>query len=95
MCERESVLERVCVRVCVRVREKERYQARLARRGRGGEVADLGTLLDAMPQVQGVWIAVFRVGGLLYRTVQRFRGGLVFKAHTLLYHSTLGLRVIK
>jgi len=27
--------------------------------------------------------------------VQRFRGGLVFKAHSLLYHSTLGLRVIK
>ena len=27
--------------------------------------------------------------------VQRFRGGLVFKAHGLLYHSTLSLRVIK
>jgi len=27
--------------------------------------------------------------------VQRFRGGLVFKAHILLYHSTLGLRVIQ
>ena len=26
--------------------------------------------------------------------MQRFRGGLVFKAHRLLYHSTLGLRVI-
>ena len=26
---------------------------------------------------------------------QRFRGGLVSKAHRLLYHSTLGLRVIK
>jgi len=25
--------------------------------------------------------------------VQRFRGGLVFKAHRLLYHSTLGFRV--
>ena len=32
---------------------------------------------------------------LLHRNVQRFRGGLVFKAHGLLYHSTLGLRVIK
>jgi len=32
---------------------------------------------------------------LLYRNVQRFRGGLVFKAHRLLYHSTLGSRVIK
>jgi len=27
--------------------------------------------------------------------VQRFRGGLVFEAHRLLYHSTLGLRVLK
>jgi len=32
---------------------------------------------------------------LLYRDVQQFRGGLVLKAHRLLYHSTLGLRVIK
>ena len=29
------------------------------------------------------------------RNVKRFRGGLVFKAHRLLYHSTLGLEVIK
>jgi len=27
--------------------------------------------------------------------VQRFRGGLVFKAHRLLYHPTLGLKLIK
>ena len=27
--------------------------------------------------------------------MKRFRGGLVFQAHRLLYHSTLGLRVIK
>ena len=27
--------------------------------------------------------------------MKRFRRGLVFKAHRLLYHSTLGLRVIK
>jgi len=31
----------------------------------------------------------------LHINAQRFRGGLVFKAHRLLYHSTLGLRVIK
>ena len=39
----------------------------------------------------------FRVEGLqlLYINVQRFRGGLVCKAHGLVYHSTLGLRVIK
>ena len=27
--------------------------------------------------------------------MQRFRDGLVFKAHRLVYHSTLGLRVMK
>ena len=27
--------------------------------------------------------------------MKRFRGGLVFKAHKLVYHSTLGWRVIK
>ena len=32
---------------------------------------------------------------LLHHTPERFRGGLVFKAHRLLYHSTLGSRVIK
>ena len=30
----------------------------------------------------------------LFRNVQRFRGGLVFKAHWLLHHSTLGLKVM-
>ena len=29
------------------------------------------------------------------RIVKWFRGGLVFKAHGLLYHSNLGMRVIK
>ena len=33
--------------------------------------------------------------GLLRRNIQRFRGGLVFKAHSLVHHSTLGLSVIK
>jgi len=32
---------------------------------------------------------------LLYRNMQWFRGGLAFKAHRLLYHGTLGVRVIK
>jgi len=30
-----------------------------------------------------------------FAEMKRFRGGLVFKAHRLLYHSTLGLRIIK
>ena len=33
--------------------------------------------------------------GWEFRNVKRFRGGLVFKAHRRLYHSTPGLRVIK
>ena len=32
---------------------------------------------------------------LLRTNVKRFRGGLVFKARGLVYHSALGLRVIK
>jgi len=35
------------------------------------------------------------VGFRGYGNVKRFRGGLVFKAHRLAYHSTLGWRVIK
>jgi len=40
---------------------------------------------------------MFRIGlqQLIRRNVKRFRGGLVFKAHRLVYHSTLGLRVIQ
>jgi len=52
---------------------------------------------------RGVWCmeeGVFRVEEaaceqLHRRNVKQFRGGLVFKADRLLYHSTLGLRVIK
>ena len=32
---------------------------------------------------------------LLRRNMKRLRCGLVFKAHRLLYHSTLGLKVMK
>jgi len=31
---------------------------------------------------------------IVYINLQRFRGGLAFKAHRLLYHSTLGLSVM-
>jgi len=37
---------------------------------------------------------VIRLSYLGFRA-RPFRGGLAFKAHTLLYHSTLGWRVIK
>ena len=36
-----------------------------------------------------------RYNELLRRNVKRFRGGLVFKAHRLVHHSTLGSRVAK
>jgi len=41
------------------------------------------------------WFRVQIEEHLLQRNVKRFRGGLVFKAHRLVYHTTLGLRVIK
>ena len=37
--------------------------------------------------------AVARGGRGVRRNAKRFRGGLVFKAHRLLYHLTLGSRV--
>jgi hypothetical protein len=44
----------------------------------------------------GVVVTVhLQMGGRLSRNVKWFRGGLVFQAHRLLYHSTLGSRVIK
>jgi len=43
----------------------------------------------------GVARSVARVNARNNRNVKRFRGGLVLKAHGLLYHSTLGMGVIK
>jgi len=53
--------------------------------------------------MQPEYLQLFKVDGAGFRVeeqvpcrnVQRFRGGLVIKAHGLLYHSTLGLRLIK
>ena len=55
---------------------------------------DAGCKSD-VPWAGGGWLCVRASSLLLHRNVQRFRGGLVFKAHRLVYHSTLGLRVIK
>jgi len=41
-----------------------------------------------------VWKTV-SLWNALCRNLKRFRGGLVFKGYRLVYHSTLGLRVIK
>ena len=40
-------------------------------------------------------VEVLGVEQLLGRNVKQFRGGLVSKAHSFVYHSNLGLRVIK
>ena len=48
-------------------------------------------ILSPCPSRFGRVIVTLRAGN----PVQPFRGGLVFKAHSLLYDSTLGLRVIK
>ena len=51
----------------------------------------------AGPRVWGLGFSQSSVGVecWFHRNVQRFRGGLVFKAHRLLCHSILGLRVIQ
>ena len=61
-----------------------------------GVICGQGVICDP-PQVLGSYVCptVGAYWPLLYRNVQRFRGGLAFKAHRLVYHSTLGLRVIK
>jgi len=41
------------------------------------------------------WVGGWLAGDIPRRNVKRFRGGLIFKAHRLLYHSTQGLREIK
>ena len=52
------------------------------------------TLANA-PSVAHCQPLASRIEEGLRRNVNRFRGGLVFKAHRLVYHSTLGSRVIK
>ena len=47
-------------------------------------VLEVPVVVGAVPELPGI-----------DRNVKRFRGGLVFKAHRLSYHSTLGLRVSK
>jgi len=42
-----------------------------------------------------VFVERFRGHRAELKVLKRFRGGLVFKAHRLLYHTALGLRVIK
>jgi len=46
---------------------------------------DLGKVMTRSPIFRDEW----------RRNVKRFRGGLVFKAHGLLYHATLDSRVTK
>ena len=48
---------------------------------------------DFRPKMGRKWLGSPLCGRV--RNVKWFRGGLVFKAHSLLYRSTRGLRVIK
>ena len=54
----------------------------------------LGGLLPARPRTRPCCFRVLNLRTSTCRNVNRFRGGLVFKAHRLVYHSTLDLRVI-
>jgi len=65
---------------------------------RGGGEPGIASAQDAPVALRGLpRLADRRHGTLppLGRNVKRFRGGLVFKAHRLVYHPTLGSRVIK
>jgi len=63
------------------------------------EVDDVGHALDVEPARRHVrrhdHLHQYRDLRTTTRNVEWFQGGLVFKAHRLLYHSTLGSRVIK
>ena len=53
-------------------------------------------MAEALPRSTLQQADVDRLSGkVLRRNVKQFRGGLVSKAYRLLYHSTLGLRVIE
>ena len=58
----------------------------------GGAVQALAVRVSGVPAVA---MEVVDSRKLRRRNVKRFRGGLVFKAHRLLYHSTPGSRVRK
>ena len=61
-------------------------------RGHAGDAINLrkgGVELQLLSLIQLQW------RNLIHKNVERFRGGLVFKADRLVYHSILGLRIIK
>ena len=66
--------------------------------GAHGRVRILDThtwgVLDTRMCVSDTLISVSVQEQLLRRNIKRFRGGLVFKAHRRLYHSTPGWRVV-
>jgi len=61
----------------------------------GCEEDQLKRCYGLLPESQNLALTALYVPYSLDSGPLRFRGGLVFKAHRLLYHSTLGLRVIK
>ena len=78
----------------------EGFVVLMRRRGRGVARLSVGvccTYHEVWCMCHWLWCGVGgrESGVLLRRNVKRFRGGLVFKAHRLVYHSTLGWRIIK
>ena len=61
----------------------------------GHVTVEISTHRDPRSPPNGTWVLIRFQEQLLGRTVKWFRGGLVFKAHQLLYHSTPGSRAIK
>ena len=96
VCERERQRDRERQRKSVCVRERDRDRERQGKREREcvcERERDRDRERTPRRSTVGLecrgWILTFGVLGV------GFRGGLVFKAHRLVYHSTLGWRVIK
>ena len=51
--------------------------------------------LYSRPMPRALWQPLGRLRTRRDELLQRFRGGLIFKAHRHVYHSTLGSRVVK
>ena len=92
--ERKRGRDRMSVCVCVREREWAREKG-----GRERE-RERETHLD-VTRTKVRLVLLERLGHIILLeerglgNVERFRGGLIFQAHRLLYHSTLRSRVIK
>ena len=97
-----STIERERERKRERDKERETKRGRESERERAREKEPVEESLDSPPEAHPRDIAENlpesgAVGGgseqPLYKNVQWFRGGLIFEAHRLLYHSASGSRI--